>query len=100
MAIRDEYRAQRKLMGRTLSVGNRWRIPRRPRALSTNPTITPAIASKSVSKDQTHHIEFGGAQRLQDPDLARSLHNCGVHGLEDHDEANDDGDADHNFDDN
>src|SRR5579859_7766655 len=46
-------------------------------------------------QNQTDDVRLGGAQRLQDPDLARTLQNSGVHRLENNDESDHHRQSDH-----
>src|SRR5262249_373550 len=41
-----------------------------------------------LAHDDVHDVELRRSHRLEDSDFAGALHDCGVHGLEDHDEAN------------
>src|SRR5437763_617612 len=49
-------------------------------------------------QDHADDVRLGSAQRFEYPDLTRALHDRGVHGLEDHDEADDDRYSHHYFD--
>lgn len=50
-----------------------------------------------LSENDADDVGAGGAHGFEDPDLAGSLHDCGVHGLEDDKKADNDGDADDDF---
>ena len=86
-----------------ISTGSVWKLA--PQA-SSRAVADRDAQDHAANRDQQrlaqhyiHDVELARAQRLQDADLARALHHRRVHGLEDHDEADDHRNADHDVDD-
>ena len=55
----------------------------------------PDRKQSSFAQNDIHDVKLGCTERLQNSDLASPFHYGGVHRLENHDDADSDGDSDH-----